>query len=214
MLNKLLGRLHIVSAVAACVLVVPAGQAQEGAGAADLAEVVVTARKREETLFEVPISVQAISERELRAAGIVDLKGLQTVAGFAYPQQSGTAAGGRTFGVLIFRGLAGDGGQAFENSGALFVDGVFISGGVATVNTTDVERVEVLKGPQNAYFGRSTFGGAINMITRNPASEFGARVNAELTDRGTANIDLLLEGPLFSDKLRGRLAFVSNNKAG
>ena len=82
------------------------------------------------------------------------------------------------------------------------------------MNTTDVERVEVLQGPQNAYFGRSTFGGAINMITRNPASEFGARVNAELTDRGTANIDLLLEGPLFSDKLRGRLAFVSNNKAG
>lgn len=181
---------------------------------AGLTEIVVTARKREETLINAPLSVQALTSVQLEAAGIVDLNSLQTVAGFTFPKAAGTAAAGRTFGSLIFRGLAGDGALPQDASGSLFIDGIFVSGGLSSVNFSDLERVEVLKGPQNAYFGRSTFGGLVNLITRNPSETFQARGNAEVTDRGTNNFDLSVEGPLFGDKVRGRLLVLSNRRAG
>ena len=179
-----------------------------------LTEVVVTARKRAETLINAPLSVQALTSVQLEAAGIVDLNSLQTVAGFTFPKAAGTAAAGRTFGSLIFRGLAGDGALPQDSSGSLFIDGIYISGGLSSVNFSDLERVEVLKGPQNAYFGRSTFGGLVNLITRNPSDTFQAGGNAEFTDRGTNNFDFSVEGPLFGDKVRGRLLLLSNRKAG
>lgn len=184
------------------------------AEAGDLTEILVTARKREEELIDVPISIRALSAEELTAAGVTDLRSLQQVAGFSFPPQVGTAAAGRALGVLIFRGLAGDTSLPQDNSGSLFIDGIFISGGFSSVNMADVERVEVLKGPQNAYFGRSTFGGLVNLITANPKDQFGARVNAELTDRGTNNFDLSVEGPIAGDWLSGRLMVLSHNRAG
>ncbi len=179
-----------------------------------LTEVVITARKREETLINAPLSVQALSSVQLEAAGITDLNTLQTTAGFTFPKAAGTAAAGRTFGSLSFRGLTSDGALPQDASGSLFIDGIYISGGLSSVNFSDLERAEVLKGPQNAYFGRSTFGGLVNLITRNPSETFQARGNAEFTDRGTNNFDLSVEGPLFGDKVRGRLLLLSNRKAG
>jgi len=198
-------------------LLLPAGFAwaqKPAADASGLEEIVVTARKRVETLIEVPISVQALSQEELQAAGITDLRSLQTVAGFTFTQAIGTAASGRNFGNLVFRGLAQDGALPQDQSGSLFIDGIYISGGLSSVNFSDVERVEVLKGPQNAYFGRSTFGGLVNLITGNPSSTFKGKVNGEFTDRGTTNFDLTVQGPLFGDRVRGRLSFLSNTKGG
>ncbi len=198
-------------------LLAPGGLALAQDVAADatgLTEVLVTARKREETLINVPLSVQALSAVQLEAAGIRDLSSLQTVAGFTFPKVAGTAAAGRTFGSLIFRGLAGDGALPQDASGSLFIDGIYVSGGLSSVNFADVERVEVLKGPQNAYFGRSTFGGLVNLITSNPSSDFKGKVTGEFTDRGTSNFELSVEGPLFGDNVRGRLVALSNDKAG
>jgi iron complex outermembrane receptor protein len=208
--------LSVAAAVALALSLTPAEQAFAQAAASDggLTEVVVTARKREETLINAPLSVQAFSAIQLQAAGVNDLRSLQTVAGFTFPAQIGTAAAGRAFGNLIFRGLAGDSALPQDSSGSLFIDGVYISGGLSSVNLADLERAEVLKGPQNAYFGRSTFGGLVNLITRNPSTRFQGKANAELTDRGTNNFDLALEGPLFGDKVRGRLMLLSNHKAG
>jgi len=184
------------------------------ADASGLTEVIVTARKREETLINVPVSVQALSAVELAAAGITDLNSLQTVAGFTFPKVAGTAAAGRTFGSLIFRGLAGDGALPQDASGSLFIDGIYVSGGLSSVNFSDLERVEVLKGPQNAFFGRSTFGGLVNLITSNPSTTFKGKATGEFTDRGTNNFELSVEGPLFGDKVRGRLLALSHRKAG
>ncbi len=202
--------------VACLASIAPEASAQSSGAtsARELYEVVVTARKREETIVAAPLSVQAISEVELQQAGLKNLYDLQTVAGFTFTQTAGTAAAGRSFGSLIFRGLAVDGALPQDSSGSLFIDGVFVSGGLASVNFADVERVEVLKGPQNAYFGRSTFGGLVNLITSNPSTTFKGKVNGEFTDRGSQNFDLTIEGPLFGDKLRGRLMFLSTEKAG
>jgi iron complex outermembrane receptor protein len=204
------------AAVAASLCMLPSSNmhAQQATASEGLAEVVVTARKRTETLIEVPISVQAFSEEELKASGVTDLKSLQAVAGFLFPPMVGTAAAGRTFGALTFRGLAPDTGGTFENSGSVFIDGVFISGGLGSINTSDVERVEVLKGPQNTFFGRSTFGGAINFITRNPSKDFHAALEGSLTEKGSNSASLSLEGPLAGDWLTGRVMLLSTQKRG
>jgi iron complex outermembrane receptor protein len=190
--------------------------AQESAGAvpdASLAEVVVTARKREEKLLDVPISIQAFSEQQARESGIRDLQTLKDFAGFQLPSVLSTSPAGRFYGVVIFRGLQASAfGAARDSSGSLFVDGIFVSGGQQSINTADVERIEVLKGPQNTYFGRSTFGGAVNFITRNPSEDFGGTVNLTTTARGTIDGDVSVEGALVPGKLTGRLTAFTHNK--
>lgn len=177
-----------------------------------LPTVTVTARKRKELLMDVPISMQAISEKELRSAGITDIKDLGEQTGFNFSSAVGTGAQGRSFGVVTFRGLQGDLSFPWENSGGVFIDGIFLSGGVSGIGMGDVARVEVLKGPQNAFFGRSTFGGAVNFITSNPSSTFKGTVNATIDHRGTNDVDATLQGPL-SDKLGARISFGSRSKA-
>lgn len=179
-----------------------------------LEKVVVTARKREELLVDVPISVLSYSERELRDAGITDLQSLKDSAGFSFQQSTlgSTAASGRTLGTIVFRGLQANSAAPRDNSGSLFVDGIFISGGQSSVNTIGLQRVEVLKGPQNTYFGRNTFGGAVNFITKNPPTTFGGEVNASVTGRGSSDVDGTIGGPLGSDALRGSVTVFNHNK--
>lgn len=189
----------------------PASAAAPVAG--NVESVTVTARKRDEKLIEVPISIQAFSADTLRASGTYDVQDLKAQAGFTYNENTGTAAGGRAWGVLTFRGLAGDTAAPYDNSGAFFVDGIYISGGVSSLNFNDAERVEVLKGPQNAFFGRSTFGGAVNIITRNPSTTLQGRVNTSMGSRGSIDADATVEGPLGTDLVRGRVSVMSHKKA-
>lgn len=177
-----------------------------------LPTVTVTARKRKELLMDVPISMQAISEKELRSSGITDIKDLGEQTGFNFGSAGGSGAQGRSFGVVTFRGLQGDLNFPWENSGGVFIDGIFLSGGVSGVGMGDVARVEVLKGPQNAFFGRSTFGGAVNFITSNPSSTFKGVVNATIDQKGSTDVDATLQGPL-TDKLGARISFGSRSKA-
>jgi iron complex outermembrane receptor protein len=190
--------------------------AQQTATASDsgvgLQEVIVTARKHQENELEVPISVESFSATDLAQAGIYDLQSLKDEAGFTFQQTASTSPGGRDQGSLIFRGLQSTYGDVRENSGSLFVDGVFISGGQASISTVDVDRVEVLKGPQNTYFGRNTFGGAINFITKAPSDDFKVDLTASGTDRGSSDDVLTLQGPIIKGLLDGRITLNSHIK--
>ena len=176
-------------------------------------DIIVTARKRDERLIDVPISIQAFSRAEIKASGIDDINDVAERAGFTVLQQVSTGAGGRSQGNLVFRGL-----QAVtftanqQSSGAAFVDGIFVSNAVQSLNTSDVERVEVLKGPQNAYFGRSTFAGAVNFVTRRPSDTFEGELNLRQTFRGSFTGDASLEGPIVKGLLDARLTLFGNNK--
>ena len=117
------------------------------AAAGKIEEVTVTARRRPEEQVNVPISMQVLSAAKIQAAGIFDLNTLQYQAGFTFQQAASTAAGGREFPALIFRGLQSTYGGGQDNSGSLFVDGIYISAGQASIDTIDVSRIEVLKGP-------------------------------------------------------------------
>ena len=181
----------------------------EGGG---LEEITVTARKHSEPIMDVPISVESFSAHDLAEAGILDLQGLKDVAGFTFQQTASTGAGGRNEGSIIFRGLQSTYGDVRENSGSLFVDGIFISGGQASVSTVDIDHVEVLKGPQNTYFGRNTFGGAINFITKAPADDFEAQLSASGTDRGSSDDVLTLEGPIVKGLIDARISLINHIK--
>jgi iron complex outermembrane receptor protein len=178
-----------------------------------LQEVTVTARKREETLLDVPLSITVLGQEEIAKAQIFDMRDITKVAPGAYIQTVGGNGAGRYIPSLIFRGLTSANPLPRIQTGAVFIDGIFVLSGVNAVNTVDVQRVEVLKGPQNAYFGRNTFGGAINFITRNPGNEFAGDFSALGSERGSHDLSLSIEGGLIEDKLSGRLSVLSHTKA-
>jgi iron complex outermembrane recepter protein len=199
--------------LAAGMLVTAPAVAQDQAAPVGLEEVTVTARKRSETVLEVPVAISALGAAQLEQAGIKSISDLGAYApGLNFTQQVGNGPGGRAQGAIQFRGMSSQQGTNREQSGSIFVDGIFVSGGVASVDTSDVQRIEILRGPQNAYFGRNTFGGAINFVTRNPGEEFQGEVSAGAASYGGFDFRAKVEGPLIDGKLSGRLSGVSYKK--
>ena len=131
-----------------------------------LEEIVVTARKVEENLMEVPLAVTAFSSEDLEAIDMVQLTDLQLFTpSFSFTDQAGEAGArnDRSSNSLTFRGLYLNGNVGINAGGLLFIDGAPVVGAFMP-SIVDTERVEVLKGPQSAYFGRSTFLGAVNFV--------------------------------------------------
>ena len=169
-------------------------------------EVVVTARARAEKLIDVPVSVQSFSASQLSADRITGLDTLQYEAGFTFNSQGASFfGGGREFPTLVFRGMTSNYGGGLADSGALFVDGVYISGGASSVTLADASSVEVLKGPQNVYFGKNTFGGAVNLITSNPSEDYHAKASVGYSDKGSYDDFASVEGAIVPGLLTGRL---------
>lgn len=193
----------------------PPAHAQAGDQTNALDEIVVTARKRNEALFDVPVSISAFTEKELIAAGV---KGLDDVAaltpGFQFFNQ-GNQVPGRYNTQLQFRGLTTAQFSPSFATGALFVDGVYVLNGGTSMSLMDLERVEVIKGPQAAYFGRNTFGGAVNLITRNPSlTDFGARAELSTTQRQNSDVSAFVEGPILKDRVSFSLSARLYDKRG
>lgn len=136
-----------------------------GADAGQLEEIVVTAQKREQNLQKVPISVTAIGGEKLETRGIEAVTDLGTsVSGLTFQRVNGI--------VLPFlRGIGNTGNAAGnEPSVATYVDGIYYPRPISSFfDLKNVERVEVLKGPQGTLFGRNSTGGVINIITRDPS---------------------------------------------
>src|SRR6185436_3898877 len=103
--------------------------------------------------------------------------------GFSYRQMN-IQSGGRLLPSYRFRGMNAGAGGSLSQLGAVFIDGLYLLGGAQSITFDDVERIEVIKGPQSAYFGRSTFGGAINFITKEPKNEWSARISSSIESYG------------------------------
>jgi len=165
-------------------------------------EIVVTTRKVEENIQDVPLSITAFDSGLIEAAGITNL---QDVADLT-PGLSFFNAFGENLPVPIIRGIAQT--DIFgEPNAAIFVDGVYVAGREGlNFSQLDIERIEVVKGPQSALYGRTAFSGAINYVTKRPAEEYESRIDAELGNRGKQRISGLISGPIFWEQLRGRIA--------
>jgi len=204
---------YFFSAVIASALMVPVVPSY--AQGAQLEEIIVTARKREESLQDIPIAITAISKTDIQEAAITGLEDISSLASGFYFFNQGQNQPGRYNTQLRFRGLnQAQFSPSFE-TGALFIDGVYVLNGGTSLSLQDIERVEVIKGPQAAYFGRNTFGGAVNFITRDPnMEEFAGEVGISASHRNNFEVTTFLEGPLISDKLSGSFSARLYDKEG
>jgi iron complex outermembrane recepter protein len=153
-------------------------------------EIVVTATKREQNIYEVPMSISAFSGDTIQAQGITDLV---DVGKFVPNLNVTTFSAGHTSSANPFiRGIGLQDHLITTDPGvSVYVDGVYLGRQVGqNWNLTNIERIEVLRGPQGTLYGRNSIGGAINIITKTPGSEEGARVGAQVGSRGRLNADV------------------------
>ena len=154
-----------------------ASDARAEATASDV--IVVTARKREEKLIDVPVAVTALGRSTMELADISNPVELSAFTpGLDFQQAAQGTDGGGSNPNITFRGIRQQLSSQANQVGAIFWDGSFMGAGSGILPIEDLQRVEVIKGPQTAYFGRNTFAGAINYIPQAAGDEFS--VNGEL----------------------------------
>ena len=181
-------------------LVLPPASAQQ------LEEVVVTAQRRAESLQEVPITINALSGEQLSASGIEYTTDLQFhVPGFVLSPNA-------HFGLPFLRGVGTD--QitvGLEGSVAVHSNGVYLPRLVSSIRDFyDIERIEVIKGPQGTLFGRNATGGVINITTRQPEEEFGGYVDFRAGNYEAIRVSGAVNVPLAEDKATLRIAALGN----
>ncbi|MBM3515191.1 MAG: hypothetical protein FJX59_15985, partial [Alphaproteobacteria bacterium] len=165
---------------------------------ADIEEIIVTARKRAESLQEIPLSVTAFTIEQIERAGIARIDDIAKLTPSLVFDQAFSAQDTRP----TIRGLPATRGRPPIG---ILIDGVDVSseaistaggGNLLNLRLIDVERIEVVKGPQSALYGRVAFGGAINYVTRFPGDENAARVAATVGSHGTYEATGAVEGPV------------------
>ncbi len=201
--------LRPVSCVIAVAMPVPFALAEEERLV--LEEVLVTATHRELSAQDVAASLSAISEEQLRALRIRRVDDLQNFVPGLFVR---TQSIGNTRYTIRGVGAAVDD-ISVESGVAVYIDGVYVPrAGPANGLLFDLDRVEVLRGPQGTLYGRNSAGGAINYITRRPSHEPGAEFSVEVAEYDTFNAKAYLTGPLVEDKVLGKLSVVSMESDG
>ena len=186
------------AAVAAALALPPAASAQtESGAAAGLEEIVVTARKREESLTDVPLSISAFSESFIERTGIDSVSDLATqTPGFTMHQGFGRTGAGQGGGSSNRPTIRGQSNILGVPNVGFFVDGIYVSGNITGYQLDNLERIEVIRGPQSALFGRGTFAGAINFVTRQPSEELAGKLEVTAGQYDHREVNGYLSGPL------------------
>ena len=185
----------------------PAAAQEPRRGSRLIEEIVVTAQKREENLQDVPISIQAYSADALDAQGILDIASLPRITpGLTITNQV-------AYVTTYIRGVGSDAFLLADPSVATYYDGVyqpFPNGLIQDFG--EIDRVEVLKGPQGTLFGRNAVGGAVNIVTRAPdLSEWHLGLQASVQSHDTYKNRVYLSAPLWEDALAVSISAVYND---
>jgi iron complex outermembrane receptor protein len=206
-------RYTLSAVISAATLLTMTAHAQSGADASDsLQEVIVTAQKREEPLSKIPIAVSAVSPQELATAGVQAVEDLTTrVPDLEIGNNNflGNAV------VLTIRGLTSN---YFDYLGdpavSTYVDGVYVARteGLST-GFFDLERVEVLRGPQGTLYGRNTIAGAVNVITASPKDEFDAAAEVSAGNYNDIQTRAMVNVPV-TDEFSVRLSTMTHRNDG
>ncbi|HLF11572.1 MAG TPA: TonB-dependent receptor [Gammaproteobacteria bacterium] len=188
----------------------PTGEAQE------LEEIIVTAQRRAENVQDVPIAMSAITGERLEARAITQVADVAAYTPNVYMDPTTPFSGSNSVLAAYIRGI-GQSDFAFnlEPGVGVYVDDVYLARSIgANVDLLDVERIEVLKGPQGTLFGRNTLGGAIHVITRRPGNEFRSRGEVTLGNFDRLDVRGAADFPIIADKLYSSIAFSSKNREG
>ena len=161
-----------------------------------LEEITVTAKKRSTSLQDTPLSISAWSADQLQKVGATNNYDVALIT----PNFSTNQQLGRRLDRPVIRGQSGPsvGGEA---NASYFIDGVFVSGSISSATLGPVEQVEILRGPQSAQFGRATFAGAVNYITRKPTNEQEGEVRLLTATNDTLQLSGWTSGPIIEDTL-------------
>lgn len=199
--SALLGGIAVSALSASQVMLATAAFAQtstEQAGADDTAAddnvIIVTARKREESLTDVPVSISAVGADQLDAAGVTDFTELFQIV----PGADNNADGERIADKPAIRGVGSQENASIRAKVTSFIDGIPLSGSQGIGSFSGLQQVEVLRGPQSAAFGRSTFGGAFNFVTADPevGGDFSGKFRGSYGTNDSVGLSALLAVPL------------------
>jgi len=168
-------------------------------------EIIVTARKREESTQDVPIAITAIDARTIERSFLTDLDDLQRFAPNVVLDRNNYTGGGINASI---RGISfSDLEKSFEPAVGISLDGVFFGTTTgANIEMFDIESVEMLRGPQGTLFGRNTVGGVINITRSRPTGEFGGKVSVGLSNYDKTEFKAVLNFPIIKDVLALKLA--------
>jgi iron complex outermembrane recepter protein len=175
-----------------------------------LEEIVVTARKREENLQETPLSVVAFSASALEARQVASVADIGQFTPNLVIDSAASLAGSSSTMTMFIRGIGqSDFNLTIDPGVGLYLDGVYISRSVgALLDTVDIERVEVLRGPQGTLFGKNTIGGALVLTSKAPSSTLGASLEATTGSYDRIDLKAMVNAPLsdtFAIRLTGSM---------
>lgn len=205
----------LIALTATSALAQGAPQETETADDGSIGEIIVTAQKRSENVQGVPISITAFTAESLASRGISDVTAMGNLAPNVSLDAGTPFSGSSSVLSAFIRGI-GQNDFAFnlDPGVGVYLDGVYLARSVgANQDLLDVERVEILKGPQGDLFGRNTIGGAISIVTRRPAKEFGGKLEVtagrfnRIDVKGAVNIPI-------SDTVLSSLSFATKNNGG
>ena len=181
-----------------------------GTAAAGIEEITVTAQKREENVQDVPISVTTFSDDFFTKSNVHTLRDMARYAPNLSLPQSSTVANQR----IILRGVGSVGNSAIEPTVAVFIDGVYYPRPSSVVGSmTDLDRAEVLRGPQGTLFGRNASMGALNIVTKNPTGEHEGRIAFGYGDYDEKRVSGYVNSAI-SGKASARLSFQASERDG
>ncbi|MEM7280279.1 MAG: TonB-dependent receptor [Pseudomonadota bacterium] len=186
-------------AIAVAIAISPIGNLVLAQDDALFEEVIVTAKKREQSIYEVPAAISAFSAASIEKQGIVDL----TDIGKFVPNLNvtGFSAGHTSSTNPFIRGIGLQDHLITTDPGVgVYIDGVYLGRQVGqNWSLANIERVEVLRGPQGTLYGRNSIGGAINIITKEPGADEGSKVGLQVGTRGRVTADFYTDQSLSDD---------------
>jgi outer membrane receptor protein involved in Fe transport len=203
---------HEVKAILFAALAVAGGTAgAQEAGVSGIEEVVVTATRREQAFQDVPMAVSALDSQRLLDAGVNEFQEIQS-QGPSFEVEANTNPFVTSLRIRGMGNLANI--PNFEPAVGLFVDGAYRSrSGVAMGDLLDVERIEILRGPQSVLYPKNVTAGVVSVITQRPTDEFSAWGGASFGNLSYWQLQAGINGPL-ADGARGRLAVVTSDRDG
>ncbi len=206
-------RIAVFATLAAAAMPLAAQETQETQeGSRQIDTIVVTAQKREQSLQDVPIVVTTISEQLLQDTGVQDIKDLTLLT----PGLIVTSTTSESVTTARIRGIGTVGDNpGLESSVGVVIDGVYRPrNGVSFGDLGELERIEVLKGPQGTLFGKNTSAGVINVVTKRPSFDFGSQIELTAGDYGDLGGSASVTGPIVDDKVAGRLYVAARERDG
>ena len=175
-------------------------------------DIIVTARKREEDILKTPVTVTALTGAMLDQRGIKSMTDLTSSTPGINMNNSTAGHADRSFQQIVIRGMMPS--DSYAATTSLFIDGVPLSSPSAFTAITNPARIEILKGPQSAYFGRNTFAGAVNVVNADPSDTWKGEMLGSVGTRSNWRLRGSIEGPIIGDMITFRASAEKWSKDG